>query len=98
MASPARSRGERPSTSDSQGNISQKTRRDKNPNWSLNEMIALVDAKREEFLEVLDVVDTRDLMDPEVTKWSRISNKIMASDFSMHYRDGMALRVSGTLS
>ena len=55
-------------------------------------MIALVDAKREEFLEELDVVDGRDLMDSEVTKWSRISDKIMASGFSMYYRDGMACK------
>ena len=31
-------------------------------------MIALVDAKREEFIEELDVIDGRDLMDSEVAK------------------------------
>ena len=92
VASPARSRGKRPSTSDSQGENSQKARRDRRPNWSLNEMIALVDAKREEFLEELDAIDGRDLMDSEVTKWSRISDKIMSSGFSTHYRDGMACK------
>ena len=41
-------------------------------------MLALLDAKHEEFLEELDVVDGRDLMDFEVTKWSHISDKVLA--------------------
>ena len=92
LASPARSRGKQPSSSDSQGETSQKARRDRLPNWSLNEMIALVDAKREEFLEELDSIDGRDLMESEVTKWSKISDKIMASGFSTQFRDGMAYK------
>ena len=92
VASPVCSRGKRPSSSDSQGETSQKARRDRRPNWSLNEMIALVDAKREEFLEELDTIDRRDLMESEVTKWSRISDKIMAFGFSTHFRDGMACK------
>jgi hypothetical protein len=52
-------------------------------------MIALVDAKRDEFLEELDAIDGRDLMDSEVTKWNRISEKITALGFSTHFRDGM---------
>jgi hypothetical protein len=59
VASRARSQGKWPTLSDSQGDTSQKARRDRRPNWSLNEMIALVDAKREEFPEELDVVDGR---------------------------------------
>ena len=55
-------------------------------------MIALVDAKREEFIEELDAIDGRDLMDSEVTKWSRISDKIMASGFSTHFRDDMVCK------
>ena len=55
-------------------------------------MIALVDAKRDEFLEELDAVDGRDLMESEVTKLSRISDKIMASGFFTHFRDDMAYK------
>lgn len=44
------------------GNIP-KPRHDRRPNWSLPEMLALVDAKCEEFIEELDVVDGWDLMD-----------------------------------
>ena len=66
----ARNRGKRSSTSDSQG----EAQRDRRPNWSLTEMIALVDAKREEFVDEHDAIDGRDLMDSEVTKWKRISD------------------------
>ena len=38
---------------------------------------------------VVDLASQRDLIDSEVTKWSHISDKIMASSFSMHYWDGM---------
>ena len=68
MASPVRSQSKRPSNSNSQGETLQKTLRGRRPNWNLNEMIALVDVKREEFLEELDFIDGRDLMDSEVTK------------------------------
>jgi hypothetical protein len=92
MASPVRSRGKRSSSSDSQGETSQNARRNRRPNWSLNEMITLVDSKREEFLDKLDTIDGRDLMESEVTKWNRVSDKIMASDFSTHFRDGMTCK------
>jgi hypothetical protein len=55
-------------------------------------MITLVDSKREEFLDKLDTIDGRDLMESEVTKWNRVSDKIMASDFSTHFRDGMTCK------
>jgi hypothetical protein len=50
-------------------------------------MLALVDAKREEFMEELDIVDARDLMDPETTKWTHISDRVMAAGFSPCLRD-----------
>ena len=98
VPSPTRARGKRPSTSDSQENSSQKARRDRRPNWSLNEMIALVDAKRDEFLEELDVIDGRDIMDSEVTKWNRISEKIWRRVFLHISVTVWLVRVSGTLS
>jgi hypothetical protein len=55
-------------------------------------MIALVDVKRDKILEEFDAIDGRDLMDSEVTKWNRISEKIMASGFSTHSRDGMTCK------
>jgi hypothetical protein len=55
-------------------------------------MVAIVGAKRDEFLEELDAIDGRGHMDSEVTKWSRILDKIMASCFSTHFRDGMVCK------
>lgn len=55
-------------------------------------MLALLDANHEEFLEELDVVDGRDLMDFEVTKWSHISDKVLAPGTWTHYQDGMACK------
>jgi hypothetical protein len=51
------------------GESSRRPRRDRGPNWNLQEMRALIDAKCEEYMDELDTVDARDLMDPDVTKW-----------------------------
>jgi hypothetical protein len=48
----------------------------------MQEMLALVAAKREEYMDEVETVDTRDLMDPNVTKWSRISERVMAAGYS----------------
>lgn len=89
VSSPMHSQGKRPSTFDSQGETSQKPRRDRNPNWTIPEMLALVSAKHHEYLQKLDVVNGQDLMEFEVTKWGCISNKVKAFVFSMHYWDKM---------
>jgi hypothetical protein len=75
----------RPSPAD--GESSRRPRRDRGMNWNLHEMLVLVVAKREEFMDELDTVDARDLMDPDVTKWRRISDKVMAVGFSPCLRD-----------
>jgi hypothetical protein len=41
--------------------------------------MALVDPKRDEYMDELDSVDACDLMDPDMTKWTRISKKVMAT-------------------
>jgi hypothetical protein len=48
----------------------------------MQEMLALVAAKREEYMDEVETVDTRDLMDPNVTKWSRISERVMSAGYS----------------
>lgn len=50
-------------------------------------MLVLIAAKREEFMDELDTIDARDLMDSNVTKWRRISDKVMAAGFSPCLRD-----------
>jgi hypothetical protein len=48
-------------------------RNDRQPNWSQYEISTLIAAKKELFLEELDAVDGRDLMNPEASKWIRVS-------------------------
>ena len=69
-----------------------RARKDRGLNWLQNEMFALIAAKREMFLEEKDVVDARDLMTPDNTKWLRISNEVMRAGFSPCVRDGAACK------
>jgi hypothetical protein len=50
-----------------------RARKERDPNWNRLEMIALVCAKRAEFMEELQVDDPRELMSSEMTKWERVS-------------------------
>jgi hypothetical protein len=52
----------------------------------------LIAAKRESFLEDLDTVDGRDLMNPDATKWNRISQQVMRAGFSPCLHDGPACK------
>jgi hypothetical protein len=54
-------------------------RKDRQPNWSLLEISALIAAKREQYFEELDTIDGRDVMNPDATKWIRISHLVMAT-------------------
>jgi hypothetical protein len=56
------------STSDTTplGNV--KSRKERDPNWNRLEMLALVRAKRAEFIDELQVDDPRELMNTDVTK------------------------------
>lgn len=46
-----------------------RARKERGPNWLTQEIFALIDAKRGQYLEELDAVDGRDLMNPEASKW-----------------------------
>jgi hypothetical protein len=39
----------------------------------VQEILALIAAKHESFLEEMDAVDGRDLMNPDASKWIRVS-------------------------
>jgi hypothetical protein len=56
-----------------------KLRKERDPNWAFLEMMTLAAAKRDEFLNELDVVDQRELMDPESSKWERIASRVDAT-------------------
>jgi hypothetical protein len=45
-----------------------KSRKERDPNWNRLEMLALVRAKRAEFIDELQVDDPRELMNTDVTK------------------------------
>lgn len=50
-------------------------------------MLAIVDAKRDEFLEMFDAMNGPDLMHSEATKRTRISKDVMEAGFSSHFPD-----------
>jgi hypothetical protein len=77
----------RPSVAPADGDSSRRPRRDHCPKWTLQETLALVDAKREEYINELDTIDACDLMDPDVTKWTHISEKFMAVGYSPCFHD-----------
>lgn len=69
-----------------------RARKDRGPNWLPQEILILIRAKRDMYLEELDTVDGRDLMTPDNTKWIRISHDIMRAGFSPVLRDGPACK------
>jgi hypothetical protein len=58
------------------GGPSRKCRKERASNWSALEILDMVAAKRQEFLEDIEVEDARELMHPEQTKWGKIANKV----------------------
>jgi hypothetical protein len=55
-------------------------------------MVALIAAKREQYFEELDAIDGRNLMNPDASKWIRISQLVMAAGQSPCMRDGPACK------
>jgi hypothetical protein len=52
----------------------------------------MVDCKEAEHLEELDMDDSRDLMQPETSKWTRIAAKVNAAGNGPCHRDGAACK------
>jgi hypothetical protein len=74
-----------------------RARKDRQPNWSQHEISALIAAKREFFLEELDALDGQDLMNPEASKWMRVSQHVMRAGHSPCMRDGPACKAKWNL-
>jgi hypothetical protein len=55
-------------------------------------MSTLIAAKRELFLEEIDAVDGRDLMNPEASKWIHVSQYVMRAGHRSCMRDGPACK------
>lgn len=56
------------------------------------EVLALIAVKRAIYFEERDVVDARDLMMPENTKWLRVSQEVMRAGFSECLRDAQSCK------
>ena len=74
------------------GRQSKRTRKDRGPNWTQQEILILISTKREMFLEEQDTIDGRDLMTSDNTKWTRISQEVMCAGCSPCVRDGPACK------
>jgi hypothetical protein len=72
-------------------------RKERGPNWGLQEILALVAAKREEFLDRQQVTDARELFDPETSHWQRISLSVMRAGLSPVVRDAGACKTKWNL-
>jgi hypothetical protein len=69
-----------------------KVRKERDPNWNRLEMVALVRAKRAEFMDELEADDPRELMNPEMSKWHKISVAVNAVQGISCYRSPEACK------
>ena len=55
------------------------SKKERDPNWSKAEILSLIEAKRQEYLEEMSVDDPRELICPELGKWGKIAKILNAS-------------------
>ena len=79
-------------TSGAEGAGPSRRRKERDPNWSREEIMALVEAKRLEHLEEMEVIDARDLMSTDVTKWGKIALEVNAITGGGVIREGPACK------
>jgi hypothetical protein len=95
MAGRGSGRGKRPSPQ-SPGSAAApaptRAQRDRGPNWSTPEVLALVAAKRELYLEELDIPDGWELMRRDSAIWKRISAAVMRAGHSPCPRDAQSCK------
>ena len=91
----ASQRGKRKIASPTEGPASLKSRKEQALNWTLIEILDMVAAKKQEFLEDIEVEDARELMFPKQTKWGKIAtvvNEARKLRGSHVERDGLACK------
>jgi len=71
----------------SNGGAAKKPRKERQPNWSNEEILAFIEAKRILNDEESKSSDGRDLMTPDNGKWQRISADVMQARVSTNQRD-----------
>ena len=52
----------------------------------------MIPAKRDQHLRELETIEARDLMMPDSSKWTCISNIVMSAGFSLRIHDGAAYK------
>jgi len=68
-------------------------RKERHQNWQVQETLVLIHAKRTEHFWDKSKIDQRDLMCPEVTRWTLIADEVMRAGYSPCIRDGTACKV-----
>jgi hypothetical protein len=58
------------------------------PNWEHQEIVCLVQAKRDEPIASWDVVNFKDCFESVVMKWKKVSMTMMGVDHNTHMRYG----------
>jgi hypothetical protein len=53
-----------------------KSRKERASNWSVLEILDMVAAKRQAFLQDIEVEDARELMNPEQTRWGKVATQV----------------------
>jgi len=71
----------------------EKKRTTEGPNWSNEEILALIQAKRILQDEELNRIDKQSLMLLDEKKWHRISHDVMASRIPTTHRDGLGCKL-----
>jgi hypothetical protein len=91
----ASQRGTRKIASPAEGVGPLKSRKERASNWTFLEILDLVAAKKQEFLEDIEVEDARELIFPEQTKWGKIAavvNEVGKLRGGHVERDGLACK------
>ena len=68
-----------PGESDPKGPALSRRRKERDPSRSREKILSLVEAIQEEYVEELEIVDARDLMATDVSKWGRIVDRVNAA-------------------
>jgi len=71
---------------------SKKARKERGPNWEKDEVLLLIQAKKAQHEREKGIINLRDNMIPETTKWRRIANEVTRGACSPCLRDGQVCK------
>jgi len=67
------------------------------PNQENHEVVALVEAKRDEHINSLDMVNFKDNFESVTNKWKKISTSVMGANQNIHMKNGHACKEKSTI-